>query len=120
MNVLACLRAMVVALTLTGSSLGLAQDSSAIDRDLALSLPQPMTVDSINVRTGEIVLDGRRYQYAEGSTGARLAGMTEESDDDGLRLSQLRPGMQVMIQTDGTEPSADHRPLVIRIWRAER
>jgi len=99
-------------------SIASAQQSAPIDRqleqmmevDMALSIAQQVTIERVDLNAMTIQVDGHIY---------RLPGESSSpvSDQMGMSLRDLRVGAEVFIQTDGTEPSADHRPFIVRIWK---
>ncbi len=96
----------------------LAQESLAVDRqleqalgvDIAPSFPQQVSIEGVNLNAMTIRIDGFTYRLPP-------QGASTISDRLGVSLRDLRPGSEVFIQTDGTEPSADHQPYIIRMWK---
>jgi len=78
--------------------------------DMALSIPQQVVIDSIDLRSMTLVAGGQRFSLAGDES-------NEMSADSLSDLRDLRAGMEVFIQTDGTEPNQDHQPVILRIWR---
>jgi len=97
------------------------QQAAEPGRDVPMSVPELMTVQSIDLSTGELVLDGQRYVAALDWSGDREQTMMSSQPGEELQvaLEDLRPGMQVLVETDGTEASRNHRPLILSIWRSQ-
>ncbi len=100
------------------SSAAAAQQASQPDRqfeqtmnvDMIVSPEELVTVERVDLNAMTIQVDGHIYRLpGEGSSPV--------SDQIGMSLRDLRAGAEVFIQTDGTEPSADHRPFIVRIWK---
>jgi len=92
----------------------LAQDGQEVvqgDADMALGIPQPMTVDSIDLKNGLVVLDGERYRVYPGRKDLRAPGRGPT-----LELQDLAVGMSVLVATDGTQPGRGHQPYVLGLW----
>lgn len=80
--------------------------------DMTQSLPQQGTVNAVYPADSEIRIDGVTYRLITQDDSA----VTADSKSGGLSIRDLRPGMTVMIETDGTEPSSRHKPYILRIW----
>ena len=76
-------------------------------RDMALSIASAMVVESIDRDAMRVRLNGQWYELLS-------AGLEERSD--GLEIDDLKPGMSVFVQTDGSEASSDNQPLILAIW----
>lgn len=90
-----------------------AQESLAMD--LALSLPEQVVIERVDAAAGTIVIDGQSYTLYDGDTS--LFNLPPEAGQRSLNPSLLRAGMEVMVVFDGTEPSRDHQPSILAIWR---
>lgn len=93
------------------------QSSEGLDGDVgfdqAMGLPQVMVVEAIDTKAGIVVLDGQRYRMGQESKPLMI-----DAPGTVLTLEQLSVGMQVVVSTDGTEPSASHTPFVRGLWAA--
>ena len=87
------------------------QDAIQDDADMALGIPQPMTVESIDLKNGVVVLDGERYRVYPGRKDLRAPGR-----GPALELQDLAVGMSVLVATDGTQPGRSHQPYVLGLW----
>ncbi len=103
------------ALALAGAgATALAQDeqqSVGDMADFALGIPQPMTVEAIDLKNSVVVLDGERYRMFPGRKDIRGA-----AGAPALELQDLAVGMSVLVSTDGTQPTPGHRPYVLGLW----
>jgi hypothetical protein len=80
----------------------------AENRDMALSIPSVAVIEAIDEREQRVRIDGYWYRLRL-DTSAR-------STQDSLSLDDLRPGQEVVFQTDGTAADRDNEPLIFRIW----
>lgn len=92
-----------------------AQESLAMD--LALSLPKQVVIERVDAAAGTIVIDGQSYTLSNGNSS--LFGLPPEASQRALNPRLLRTGMEVMIVTDGIEPTRDYQPLILAIWRPQ-
>lgn len=92
-----------------------AQDGPAFD--LLAGPPELVVIERVDPESGLIVIAGQAYALFDGDTS--LFALPSEATQRSLDRGQLRAGMEVMVVTDGTEPSRDHRPSILAIWRAQ-
>lgn len=95
-----------------------AQQVDGFDRDVARSIPQTMTVDAVDFQSRQVVLDGDIYQLLSGDD-ERPQPLSNSAHGDNLDLAALRPGMQVIVQTDGSDPSDENTPIILGIWKGD-
>lgn len=109
----------LIIIAVAGLAIGstLAQQSETYDRqfeqtmgvDMAQSIARQVTIQRVDLNAMTVQIDGQLYRLPDD-------GDSPVSDRLGIRPADLRAGGEVFIQTDGTEPSADHRPFIIRMW----
>ena len=84
--------------------------------DIAIMPPDVKTVDRVDLEAGVIVLDGDRYSIdPEALEPGKLASPPGPLMDP----ADLATGMRAYFLTDGTEPSATHRPRILGVWWAQ-
>jgi hypothetical protein len=107
--------ATIVALALSSAAFGQSSEgmNSAGGFDQAMGLPQVMIVESIDLKAGILVLNGQRYRVSSESKPLMI-----DAPGTTLSIEQLSVGMEVMVSTDGTEPSSSHTPVVRGLWAA--
>lgn len=84
------------------------------ETDLATGIPQLMVVQSIDSEAGTVTLDGNVYRLAVKS---RPGPAAISPNGRALSLSDLEPGMEVLVSTDGTEPSRSNTPALLGLWK---
>ncbi|MCA1779975.1 MAG: hypothetical protein LC637_11505 [Xanthomonadaceae bacterium] len=104
--------ALLLSLCVAGSALA-QSDGAAFDT--AIGLPQPMVVDRVDHQAGLVVLNGRSYRVS--ASKASIAAL--QTSGRWLTLNDLRPGMEVLVSTDATQPTAKHTPDILGMWRIE-
>ena len=87
--------------------------AAQVDIDSATGIPQVMVVDSVDSEAGTVTLNGDVYQVSDGTRPSRGA---LSPNGRALKLSDLEPGMEVLVSTDGTMPSDSHQPRLKGIW----
>jgi hypothetical protein len=80
---------------------------SAENVDIAFSEPSKLLVQSVDTENRRIQLAGRWYRFPEQRASTNQAA---------LAVDDLEMGMEIFVQTDGTEPSSDHEPLILDFW----
>ena len=88
--------------------------SAQLDTDSASGIPQVMVVDDINSEGGTVTLNGDVYRV---SIEKRPSQGALSPNGRALKLSDLEPGMEVLVSTDGTMPSDSHQPRLNGIWK---
>ena len=88
--------------------------SAQLDIDSATGIPQLMVVDSVDSEAGTVTLNGNVYRV---SIQKRQAQAALSPNGRALELSDLKPGMEVVVSTDGTMPSESHQPRLKGIWK---
>ena len=88
--------------------------SAQLDTDAATGIPQLMVVDSVDSEARTVTLNGDVYRMSSREEGLNPA--APSSNGRPLRLSDLEPGMEVMVSTDGTVPGNSHQPRIKSIW----
>lgn len=84
------------------------------ETDIATGIPQLVVVEVIDADAGIVTLDGNVYRV----TAQDLRAPTSISPNGrSLNLSDLEPGMEILVSTDGTEPSRSNRPQVLGMWK---
>ena len=84
------------------------------ETDLATSIPQLMVVESVDSEAGTVTLDGNVYRLALKS---RPGPAAISPYGRSLSLSDLEPGMEILVSTDGTEPSRSNTPNLLGLWK---
>jgi hypothetical protein len=79
-----------------------------------MGIPQAMWVGTVDEENGLVELDGQLYRITQ----AKPMGLIEDPGPR-LNLSDLKPGMQVMVATDGTMAAPGHAPMVFGLWQVE-
>jgi hypothetical protein len=97
-------------------SVGQALGQSSDDRDFATGIAMTMMVDRVEAGSGTVILDGKAYVVSGQSNALRAA--ESPSGTRALSLRELRPGMEVVVMTDGTVPEGNHKPQIRGIWLA--
>jgi hypothetical protein len=90
--------------------------SAQNDVDMAITPLQIMVVDGFDAEAGTVTLDGNTYRV---SLDKRPASAMAAPNKRALRLSDLKPGMEIVISTDGSEPTRTHQPMIIGIWEPD-
>lgn len=75
--------------------------------DIAFSEPSRLLVQSVDTENRRIRLAGQWYRFPEQRASTNQAALT---------VDDLETGMEIFVQTDGTEPSSDHEPLILDFW----
>lgn len=75
--------------------------------DIAFSEPSRLLVQSVDTENRRIQLAGQWYRFPE---------QRVSSSQEALTMDDLELGMEIFVQTDGTEPSSDHEPLILDFW----
>ena len=75
--------------------------------DIAFSEPSKLLVQSVDTENRRIQLAGQWYRFPEQRASSSQAALT---------MDDLELGMEIFVQTDGTEPSSDHEPLILDFW----
>ena len=104
-----------LALGLNATGLAVAQDGPAFD--LLAAPPEQVVIERVDLESGLIVIGGQAYSLYDGDTS--MFALPPEAGQRSLNPRLLRAGMEVMVVTDGTEPSRDHRPSILAIWRPQ-
>ncbi len=79
-------------------------------RDMARSIPAVAVIEAVDAEAMRVRINGQWYRMV--SNGSQYA----RADNQALSVQDLLPGMEVMMQTDGTEPSRGNEPLILSIW----
>ena len=83
-----------------------------VETDMSTGIPQVMVVENVNLEGGTVTLNGDVYRVSVEKRPSRAAlgpnGRT-------LKLSDLEPGMEVLVSTDGTMPTS-HQPRLKGMW----
>ena len=89
--------------------------SAQVDTDEATGVARVMVVDNVNAEAGTVTLNGDIYRI---SNEKRPSQSALSPNGRALKLSDLEPGMEVLVLTDGTMPSDSHQPRLKGIWVA--
>lgn len=95
------------------TQIALGQPSSGTD--MLASPPELVVVEKVDTELGRLVIEGQEYELYEGDTS--LLGIPPEATQRGISLDQVSAGTEVMVITDGTETTSDHRAKIIAMWR---
>lgn len=90
--------------------------SAQDDFDIAFTPLQILVVESIDTENGTVTLDGNVYRVSMENLPTTSMAPT---NGRALRLSDLEQGMEVVISTDGSEPTRTHQPTIIGIWEPD-
>jgi hypothetical protein len=99
-----------------GAQQSMPQRAAELGVDALPSFPQEVVIEAVDRVAGEVRIGGQRYRYAASDPGSLRSPRGDGGGSDSLQLDELKSGMTVMIQTDGTEPSERNRPLILRVW----
>jgi len=99
-----------------GAQQSLSQRAAELGVDALPTFPQEVVIEAVDRVAGEVRIDGQRYRYAASQPDSLRPPRGDGGGSDSLPLDALKSGMTVMIETDGTEPSERHRPLILKIW----
>lgn len=81
--------------------------------DSATGIPQLMVVESVNMEAGTVTLNGDVYRV---NLEKRPTQATLSVNGRSLKLSDLEPGMEILVSTDGTEPGRSNSAQVLSMW----
>ena len=87
--------------------------AAQIEIDMSTGVPQVMVVESVNLEAGTVTLNGDVYRVSVDKRPTRAA---LSPNGRALKLSDLEPGMEVLVSTDGTEPGPSYEPNVLGMW----
>ena len=93
---------------------GLAVSQPASHSDLLASPPELMVIEKVDRTTGLVVIDGQEFELYTGDTS--LFGLPPEAAQRRVSFDQLSAGAEVMVSTDGIEPTAKRRSKIIAMW----
>ena len=84
------------------------------ETDIATGIPQLAVVESVDSEAGTVTLNGSVYQV---SLASRPGPAAMSPNGRSLKLSDLEPGMEILVSTDGTQPSRSNRPQILGMWK---
>lgn len=85
-----------------------------LETDVATGIPQLAMVENVDREAGTVTLNGDVYRVELAS---RPGPAAISPNGRSLKLSDLEPGMEILISTDGTEPSQSNMPQVLGMWK---
>ncbi|MEN1726912.1 MAG: hypothetical protein AAGJ52_00605 [Pseudomonadota bacterium] len=80
--------------------------------DMALSIPSKVVIEAIDIDNNAVRIDRQWYRLLDIDS----RNLSRSQALGPIEIGDLRAGMEVFIQTDGTEASRSHRPLILDIW----
>ena len=83
--------------------------------DVMATYPELVVIEEVDTELGRVVIDGQEYEIYDGDTS--LLGLPPEAAQRSISLDQLSAGMEVMVSTDGSVPTAEHRANIVAMWR---
>ncbi|TQE94461.1 MAG: hypothetical protein FKY71_17635 [Spiribacter salinus] len=93
----------------------LAVSQSAPQEDLLAAPPELVVVEKVDATQGRVVINGQEFELYDGDRS--LFALPREADQLEVSITELRPGAEVMVVTDGTESSRDRLAKIIAMWR---
>lgn len=84
------------------------------ETDVATGVPQFAVVDNIDREAGTVTLNGNVYKVEVAS---RPGPEAISPNGRSLKFSDLEPGMEILISTDGTQPSRSNMPRLLGMWK---
>jgi len=87
--------------------------SAQVETDMSTGIPQVMVVENVNLEGGTVTLNGDVYRVSIEKRPSRAA---LSPNGRTLKLSDLEPGMEVLVSTDGTQPGPSNEPNVLGMW----
>ena len=84
-----------------------------VETDMSTGIPQVMVVESVNLEAGTVTLNGDVYRVSVEKRPNRAA---LSPNGRTLKLSDLEPGMEILVSTDGTQPGPSNEPNVLGMW----
>ena len=108
--------ALAFSLGLTGPSAHAQNDMSVSepgDTDVAVAVPQQMLLERVDIKERTIYLDGDAYFVPRMQASKRRSADSQERSR--VDLNSIKPGMTVIVETDGTAPSEKNKPNIVKI-----
>ena len=93
----------------------LAAGQSAVQEDLLAAPPELIVVEKVDATQGRIVINGQEYELFDGDRS--LFAIPPEANQRQVSISELRPGSEIMVMTDGTSSNTNRLAKIIAMWR---